>query len=97
MAQIYVDTDAITSVVKVIDAYIAFYKSCNKRLLQLTSDLGWKGDDYAKFKNKFDTTVEMGTNAELLATLTLYSDHLRNCAKNYEAAQTTASNKASRL
>ncbi len=100
MSKVITDIDSFLTAATAIDDYVANCKKRNNDLQKLQDELmaAWRGEDYLKFRDKFQKVILDGdsNNKQLIAYLEQFSKYLRECARQYSSAKENAQNKFSR-
>ena len=100
MSKVITDIDSFLTAATVIDDYIANCKKRDNDLQKLQDELmaAWSGEDYLKFREKFQNVILDGdsNNKQLISYLEQFSKYLRECAKQYSSAQENAQKRFSR-
>lgn len=100
MSKVITDIDSFLTAATAIDDYVANCKKRNNDLQKLQDELmaAWRGEDYLKFRDKFQKVILDGdsNNKQLIAYLEQFSKYLRKCAKQYSSAQENTQNRFSR-
>lgn len=100
MSKVITDIDSFLSAATAIEDYVANCKKRNNDLQKLQDELmsAWRGEDYLKFRDKFQIVIldSNSNNKQLISYLELFAKYLRECAKQYSNAQEDAKNRFSR-